>query len=51
MKVLLTTLLALSSSLFANEVKVVDVKANYTASKICTFNVTLDHQDSGWKHL
>jgi len=28
----------------------VDVKANCSASRVCTFNVTLNHQDTGWKH-
>jgi len=49
-KILLTSLLAISGSLLANEVKVVDVKANCNASKVCTFNVTLKHEDTGWKH-
>ncbi|APW64336.1 MULTISPECIES: hypothetical protein [Arcobacteraceae] len=49
-KILLTSLLAISGSLFANEVKVVDVKANCNANKVCTFNVTLEHEDTGWKH-
>ena len=42
--------LTISGSLFANEVKVVDVKANCNANKVCTFNVTLEHEDTGWKH-
>ena len=33
------------------KIKVVDVKANCSESKICTFNVTLEHEDSGWKHF
>lgn len=49
-KILLTSLIAISGSLFANEVKVVNVKANCSIDKICTFNVTLEHQDTGWKH-
>lgn len=39
-----------SSSLFANEVKIVDVKANCTTQRVCTFSVTLKHKDSGWEH-
>ena len=49
-KILLIALIASSYSLFANEVKVVDVKANCSASRVCTFNVTLEHKDIGWKH-
>lgn len=37
-------------NLFANEVKVIDVKANCSPSKICSFDVTLEHKDTGWEH-
>ena len=49
-KILLIALLASSYSLFANEVKVVDVKANCTVKQVCAFDVTLEHKDSGWDH-
>jgi hypothetical protein len=50
-KLFLIAILASSCSLFANEVKVVNVKVNCSESKVCTFNVTLEHKDTGWKHF
>ena len=50
-KILLIALLASACSLFANEVEVVDVKANCTVKQVCSFNVTLKHEDSGWEHF
>ncbi len=38
------------SSIFANEVMIVDVKARCTPNKLCTFFVTLKHKDTGWEH-
>ena len=56
----------LSASLFANDdvvvefektrvaqnpnVKVIDVKVNCSRSKVCNFDVTLEHKDTGWEH-
>jgi len=53
-KTSLISLLFITSSIFANEVKIVDVKASchdYNDNKICNFNVTLKHEDIGWKHF
>ena len=51
-KTLITiALLFITTSLFANEVKIIKVKANCDTNRICTFNVTLKHEDSGWKHF
>lgn len=47
---LITTLSILTSFIFANEVKIINVKANCTVENICHFDVTLKHEDSGWKH-
>ena len=49
-KIFFITLIALSTSLFANKVKVIDVKANCSPSQICSFDVTLEHEDTGWEH-
>jgi hypothetical protein len=43
-KIFFITLIALSTSLLANKVKVVDVKANCSPSQICSFDVTLEHE-------
>lgn len=50
-KLILINLLFLTSIVFANEVKVVNVEAKCNANKVCTFNVTLEHKDTGWKHF
>ena len=49
-KLLLITSLSFASTLLANEVKVVNVTAKCTKDSICSFNVTLKHADTGWKH-
>lgn len=48
---LLLCLLAFMSNLFANEVQIIKVKAKCSTEKICSFNVTLKHEDTGWKHF
>lgn len=50
-KLLFISLLLLSSLLFANEVKVVNVTTQCDESRNCQFNVTLKHKDTGWKHF
>ena len=37
-----------STSLFAGEVRIVDVKARCQGE--CSFSVTLEHTDEGWEH-
>lgn len=41
---------AFLNTLFANEVKVVNVKAKCDENRVCTFYVTLKHKDTGWEH-
>ena len=48
MRIVVTGLLLLSSAAFANEVRIVDVRAECSGS--CTFSVTLEHADTGWDH-
>lgn len=50
-KLILSSLLLLASSIFANEVKIVKVKALCDENKICRFDVTLQHEDKGWEHF
>ncbi len=50
-KLSLISLLFVTSNTFANEVKIVDVKVSCNNSKVCTFNVTLKHDDKGWNHF
>jgi len=38
------------STVFANEVEVVDVKADQSSDKSWRFSVTLKHADEGWNH-
>lgn len=38
----------LAPMVFANEVSIVDVRVECSAS--CTFTVTLEHADAGWDH-
>lgn len=48
---LLAVLLAfLPGIAFAGEADVVDVKASYSGAQTYTFNVTVRHADTGWKH-
>ena len=47
----LVSLLFITSNIFANEVKIVNVKASCDSNRICNFNVTLKHEDTGWKHF
>lgn len=44
-------LLASTNHLFANEVQIIDVEANCSVTNVCSFNVTLNHKDTGWKHF
>ncbi len=41
-------LLGFSTALTAGEADIVEVKVQCTSS--CTFNVTVQHADTGWKH-
>ena len=50
-KLFLSSLLLISSCVFANEVQIVNVKANCDINKNCRFDVTLKHKDTGWKHF
>jgi hypothetical protein len=47
---LLMTCLTFSTSSYANEVEVVNVKANQAKDKTWHFDVTLKHADAGWDH-
>ena len=49
-KIFFISVITLYVNLFANEVKVIDVKANCSHSKVCNFDVTLEHKDTGWEH-
>lgn len=49
-KTILSSLILISSSLFANEVQIVKVKANCDNNNSCRFDVTLKHADTGWDH-
>ena len=40
----------LISNLYANEADVLKVKAKCTKDNVCTFFVTIKHEDTGWKH-
>jgi len=44
------TVLIFQMSSFANEADVLNVKSTCTANRICTFDVTIKHADTGWKH-
>ena len=48
MKSMLWLLTAFTTSSFAGEVRIVDVKIQCSGS--CTFSVTLEHTDEGWNH-
>lgn len=50
MRILLIIISLLSSTAFANEVSIVDAKAEKTAKNTYSFSVTLKHKDSGWDH-
>ena len=50
-KILLSSLILLSSSLFSNEVQIVKVNVNCDIENNCRFDVTLKHEDKGWKHF
>ena len=45
---LVPALLVLAPAVFANEVRINDVRVECAAS--CTFSVTLEHADEGWNH-
>ena len=47
---LLMTCLTFFISTYANEVEVVNVKANQEKDKTWNFDVTLKHADAGWDH-
>ena len=49
-KIFFISVITLYVNLFANEVKVIDVKVNCSHSKVCNFDVTLEHKDTGWEH-
>ena len=49
-KIFFISVITLYVNLFANEVKVIDVKVNCSRSKVCNFDVTLEHKDTGWEH-
>jgi hypothetical protein len=48
MKMMAVLLLLASSTIFAGEVRIVEVKVECPGS--CTFSVTLEHNDEGWHH-
>ena len=50
MKTITKLFLLLSISLYANEADVLDVKYNCTNNMICSFDVTIKHNDAGWDH-
>jgi bacillopeptidase F (M6 metalloprotease family) len=35
---------------FANEANILDAKVRCNEKRICTFWITIKHQDSGWEH-
>ena len=37
--------------LFSNEVEILQVKAKCDKNRTCMFDVTLKHEDTGWKHF
>lgn len=37
-------------SLYANEADVLNVTSSCSESNVCSFNVTIKHDDTGWKH-
>ena len=41
----------LSGSIYANKADVLKVKSICSEDNICTFFVTLRHEDTGWKHF
>lgn len=43
-------LLLISSSIFANQVEILKVNAKCDKDRNCKFDVTLKHEDTGWKH-
>jgi hypothetical protein len=49
-KLLLILSIAFTSNILANEVKVVNVSTKCTKHRVCSFDVTLKHADTGWKH-
>lgn len=50
-KLLLSSAIVFASSLFANEVQIVKVDASCDDDRTCRFDVTLKHEDTGWKHF
>lgn len=51
MKITFTTIIIFFSiTAFADEVTIVDAKANKTANNTYSFSITLKHADSGWNH-
>jgi len=44
------TVLIFQISSFANEADVLHVKSTCTPNRICSFDVTIKHQDTGWNH-
>ena len=50
MKKLLFVIMFVSPDLFAGKADVVNVKVYCPIPESCTFNVTVKHADTGWKH-
>lgn len=50
-KTLSILLIFISTVLLANEVQIVNVKAQCDNNRTCRFDVTLKHEDIGWKHF
>jgi hypothetical protein len=50
MKKLLFALIFVSPALLAGKADVVNVKVYCPIPESCTFNVTVQHADTGWKH-
>jgi hypothetical protein len=50
MNKLLILLFIFTTVSFANEASVLKAKVTCNNKNICTFNVTIKHKDTGWKH-
>jgi len=50
MKNIVLGILVLAGFLYANEADVLNVKAHCDAQRTCRFDVTIKHNDTGWKH-
>ena len=47
---LILFLLLLQTSSYANKADVLSVKYHCNTNRICNFDVTIKHEDKGWKH-